>query len=204
MELIAVLDNMEQDGLTYEQIEAIGNLRQSVTSSWTADIAPGAGSDPLETSARDTSMTRDLTPDRIISRVESIEIINGPANIRRGPSTSYPPFMLAPVGFIFPFVSRVDDWYQVKVANESGFVHQSLVKEVASLDEGPESFEPGTGDKRSIDSFDEASENFADSFKGPWSFGCLDQHQICRTKHAWYDCDLVLLSCIGESWLRAF
>ena len=199
--LFRMLKQIEQKNLTHEQMEAVNDVRRSIIqTSWSlasiatetglASVAPGAGPDDSVIVSQESGIT--------------IQVIDGPANIRSRPSTDSPRFMLVPTGFVLRAISKIESWYQVMISGQVGFIHRNLVKETESLRDEPDPLAPGTGDLEEVNSLEQASENFTDRFRGLWSFGCLDEHQKCRTKHAWYDCDLIMLSCIGESWLRAF
>jgi Bacterial SH3 domain len=209
IEVFELLDSIEGKTITPSQQQAIDRVRASIFDSWEAGAGPDEPPPPPPPPpgpihiAPGAGPTNDRGGGPASTVTAKVQVVNGPANIRAGPSTDQPRIMLVPMGFELEVIAEVGDWYQVLLPGRYGYIYRELVEEIHSL-QAESAVAPGTGEPREVQDLSAASQAFAREFEGPWSFACLDQHKDCQTRHAWYDCDLVMLSCIGESWLKAF
>jgi hypothetical protein len=215
---LSVLNQLTQFDLLREQSDSVGDLADRLIS---LDLAPGAGPAPsVETAAADAPpalavMTR--------TRGTSLSVTDGPARLRAGPSLSDRVLVLIPEGNRVQLISQSGEWLYISYANYKGFVHASLINvsegefyDVTRADSPPAA---GSSPQESSGSaqtsqppeawlpaetqIEESLDNFVRSFSGSYSFKCLDDLGLCESRHAWLDCQLVMIVCLGEAFMQS-
>lgn len=123
----------------------------------------------------------------------------GPANLRAAPSLDGRIVAVLDAGTVVDVRGTADSWRRVEVINapaiRAGYIHADLLEAALPEDGGWENGRDG---------LDPALAGFSETFSSSDSFKCLDDLKLCKQRHGWFDCELVMIVCIGEAFIGSF
>jgi hypothetical protein len=135
--------------------------------------------------------------------------VRGPAELRAGPSFEAPKVADLQVGShvvaFYPFPT----WVEVEVIvfpahhrllhpepgppinwRGAGFVHRDQLE-----------YDQAASSRFDSEVFLSALAAFQESFASPGSAGCLDDLQLCKPRDSSFDCELIMIVCLGEAFM---
>ena len=134
--------------------------------------------------------------------------VSGPADLRAGPSFQAPKIADLNVGSHIVTFLPFETWVEIEIIvfpahhsllhrepgppvdwHGAGFVHRDRLE-----------FDKAAQARFNSEVFLSALAAFQESFASAESSECLDDLQVCKQRDSWFDCELIMIVCIGDAF----